>query len=218
MQKSIPSDQNQYTLKPKIIEPKELNNATLNSKQRAIEARQTISPWKKSQSLYETGGWKSLFENSSPCREFETRDNATTNSLQQVVDLDKLPLCPSGQPEIGDAVVFGVVEGNVKEPNITYLTESQQVTKEILALADPVTPTEIFRIASSCKANACHHFDGKDCRLAKRIVQQLPTVVETLPACQIRSTCRWWQQEGKAACYRCPQMVTNDGYSSKIIQ
>ena len=51
-----------------------------------------------------------------------------------------------------------------------------------------------------------------------RIVQQLPTVVETLPACQIRSSCRWWLQEGKAACYRCPQMVTNDGYSSKIIQ
>jgi len=29
-----------------------------------------------------------------------------------------------------------------------------------------------------------------------------------LPACLIRATCRWYQQEGKAACHRCPQVVT----------
>ena len=141
MQKSIPLSQSQHTLKPKSIEPKELDNAALHAKQRAIEARQTISPWKKSQSLYESGGWKSLFENISPSlnpstqsKEFETRDNAATNSLEQVVDLAKLPLCPSGQPIIGDTVVFGVVGGTVEAPSIAYLTESQPVTEEILGL------------------------------------------------------------------------------------
>ncbi|WP_256973461.1 hypothetical protein [Nostoc sp. T09] len=34
----------------------------------------------------------------------------------------------------------------------------------------------------------------------QRIVEDLPGVV------QIRSSCRWWQQEGKAACMRCPQI------------
>jgi hypothetical protein len=33
-------------------------------------------------------------------------------------------------------------------------------------------------------------------------------VVDALPACAIRPACRWWQQEGKAACQRCPQVVT----------
>ncbi|WP_392533426.1 hypothetical protein [Nostoc sp. C117] len=225
MEESISLSHKQHILKPQSIESEELENATLHAKQRAIEARQTISPWKKSQSLYETGGWKSLFENINQplhpitqSNKFETRDNAATNSLEQVVDSAKLLLCPSGQPEIGNTVVFGVVGGTVEAPSIAYLTESQPVTEEILALSDSVKPTEIFRIASSCQADACKHFDGSDCRLAMRIVQQLPTVVETLPACQIRSSCRWWQQEGKAACYRCPQMVTDNGYSSKILQ
>jgi hypothetical protein len=26
----------------------------------------------------------------------------------------------------------------------------------------------------------------------------------------VRSTCRWWMQEGRAACTRCPQVVTAD--------
>ncbi len=225
MQESISLSENQCTLKPKSIEPEELDNATLRAKQRAIEARQTINPWKKSYSLYEAGGWKSLFENinqplnsSTQSKEVETKYDVATNSLEQVVDSAKLPLCPSGQAEIGDSVVFGVVEGTVETPSIAYLTESQPVTEEILALSDPVKPTEIFRIASSCQADACKHFDGANCRLAMRIVQQLPIVVETLPPCQIRPSCRWWKQEGKAACFRCPQMVTDNGYSSKILQ
>jgi uncharacterized paraquat-inducible protein A len=46
-----------------------------------------------------------------------------------------------------------------------------------------------------------------------RIVEQLPTVTEALPPCAIRRDCRWWQQEGKAACMRCPQVVT-DNYNA----
>lgn len=46
-----------------------------------------------------------------------------------------------------------------------------------------------------------------------RIVEKLPAVVEQLPPCSIRRDCRWWQQEGKAACMRCPQIIT-DNYSS----
>ena len=42
-----------------------------------------------------------------------------------------------------------------------------------------------------------------------RIVQLLPPVVDGLPACHLRPDCRWWQQEGKEACLRCPQVVTD---------
>lgn len=138
--------------------------------------------------------------------------------IQKKIDLVSPPLCPSTKPEIGDAIVFGVVEGTVEAPKIAYLTESKPVTEEILALSTPVKPTEIFRMASSCQENACKHFDGTNCRLAMRIVSQLPSVVDVLPACQIRSNCRWWQQEGKSACFRCPQIVTDSRYSSEIIR
>jgi hypothetical protein len=46
--------------------------------------------------------------------------------------------------------------------------------------------------------------------LAAKIVRWVPTVVDKLPACAIRAECRWWHQEGKAACLRCPQVVTDN--------
>jgi len=39
----------------------------------------------------------------------------------------------------------------------------------------------------------------------------------TLPPCRIRQSCRWWLQEGKAACFRCPQVVTDDYNPSEIM-
>ncbi|NEP10920.1 MAG: nitrogen fixation protein [Symploca sp. SIO2C1] len=117
------------------------------------------------------------------------------------------PLCPSSQANISGSVVFGVVGGTVETPKVAYLQEPQPVTDELLALAKPVEPTEVYRIAASCLENGCQHFNGHQCRLAQRIVEGLPTVVKGLPPCRIRQDCRWWQQEGKAACLRCPQIV-----------
>jgi hypothetical protein len=81
-----------------------------------------------------------------------------------------------------------------------------------------VKPTEMLRIASDCHKKGCLHFDGADCRLAARIVEQLPTVTDTLPACQIRSSCCWWQQKGKSACLRCLQVVTENYYASSLFE
>ncbi|OKH40859.1 nitrogen fixation protein [[Phormidium ambiguum] IAM M-71] len=128
------------------------------------------------------------------------------------------PLCPSARPEWADSEVFGVVNGTVEEPRVTYLNERQPITDELIALCDPVTPTEVFRIAAPCVNKGCQHFDGTNCRLVERVVQQLPTVAEELPPCPIRRNCRWWQQEGKAACMRCPQVVTDNYNPSEKIR
>jgi hypothetical protein len=117
-------------------------------------------------------------------------------------------LCPSAQPEMPESVIFGVVGGTVDEPRLGYLTEPQPVTPEILALAGVVKPTEVFRLAAPCANGGCIHFDGAGCRLAERVVKLLPQVAEKPPPCQIRQDCRWWRQEGVAACKRCPQVVT----------
>lgn len=122
----------------------------------------------------------------------------------------KPPLCPSAQPEMADSVAFGVVGGTVEAPRLVHFTEPQPVTAELLALSHPVTPIEVFRFAAPCAGHACQHFDGADCRLATRIVQILPAVTSSLPPCSLRADCRWWRQEGKAACLRCPQVVTQD--------
>ena len=130
--------------------------------------------------------------------------------MEQITATNAKPLCPSAQPEMAGSVVFGVVSGTVEEPRLAHLVEPQPVTDELLALSDPVKATEIFRFAAPCAGNACQHFDGSNCRLAKKIVQLLPEVVAGLPPCRLRPNCRWWQQEGKAACMRCPQVVTEN--------
>jgi hypothetical protein len=121
----------------------------------------------------------------------------------------KLLLCPSAQPQLEGSVVFGVlVDKTESEPRVGYLTELLPVTDAVLALAGPLAPGEIFRFGAPCAGRACRHFDGSDCRLATRIVELLRPIVDTLPACQLRPECRWWQQEGKAACLRCPEVIT----------
>lgn len=120
------------------------------------------------------------------------------------------PHCPSAQANWEGSTAFGIVTGTADEPQVAYLAEPQPVTDELLALSGPVHPTEIFRFAAPCAGSACQHFDGAKCRLVGRIVEGLPAVSEHLPPCKIRSTCRWWQQEGKAACLRCPQIVTEN--------
>jgi hypothetical protein len=84
----------------------------------------------------------------------------------------------------------------------------QPVTADLVALAAPVRPTEVFRFAAPCVGHACAHFAGGDCGLVQRAVRRLPVVTSALPPCRIRPDCRWWQQEGVAACMRCPQVVT----------
>ena len=118
------------------------------------------------------------------------------------------PLCPSAQPQMPGSVVFGVVGGTVQEPRVAHLVQPLPVTEELLALAGPVSPLEVFRTAAPCAAGACVHFAENRCRLASRIVDELPEAVDGLPACRIRLSCRWWRQEGKAACLRCPMIVT----------
>lgn len=117
-------------------------------------------------------------------------------------------LCPSAEPQMDGSVVFGVIGGTVDEPRVGYLDAAQPVTDELLARAGQFAPTEIFRFAARCAGDACLHFDGTNCRLASRIVEHAQVVVDVLPFCQVRSRCRWWLQEGREACLRCPQIVT----------
>jgi hypothetical protein len=116
--------------------------------------------------------------------------------------------CPSAQPS-ADGIVIGVVTGTAERRRIGYLTQPQRVTEDILALAAPAAPAQVFRMAAPCMGEGCKHFSGGGCHLVKRIVAGFEPVVSALPPCQIRPTCRWFRQEGRAACLRCPQVVTN---------
>src|SRR5262245_37614164 len=121
-------------------------------------------------------------------------------------------LWPSAPPEWTSAAVIGIIGGTVDKPVVTPLERTLLVTSEVLALAAPVSPTEVFRFAAPCAGGACQHFRNGACHLAQKIVQLLPSVADQLPFCAIRANCRWFHQEGREACYRCPQVVTDNVY------
>ena len=124
--------------------------------------------------------------------------------------------CPSAQPN-SDGVVFGVVTGTGTGQRIGYLTQAQPVTEEILAMTAPADPAQVFRVAAPCMGDGCKHFAGGACSLVQRIVASFDPVVSGLPPCRIRATCRWFHQEGRDACLRCPQVVT-DSYDGTELQ
>ena len=124
--------------------------------------------------------------------------------MKQKPELYQISLCPSAQPHMEEARVLGVV----RDGEVAYLAEPVPLTPELLASTAPVGPGKVLRLAGRCQESACTHFDGSKCRLATRIVELLPAVTDSLPACLIRADCRWYLQEGRAACLRCPQVVT----------
>jgi hypothetical protein len=117
-------------------------------------------------------------------------------------------LCPSAQPGMDNCRILGVVQQDGPTPMLGYLNEPVPATPDLLAMAAPLKPTEVFRLAATCAEHACPHYDGADCRLATRVVQLMPAVVTLLPPCLIRKECRWYSQEGGAACTRCPGIAT----------
>ena len=117
-------------------------------------------------------------------------------------------LCPSAQPGMDQCRILGLVRWEGPAPRLEYLNQHVPATPEVLSLAAPLKPTEVFRLAATCAEQECPHFDGADCRLATRVVQILPAAVDALPPCIIRQDCRWYSQEGGAACRRCPEITT----------
>jgi hypothetical protein len=127
-------------------------------------------------------------------------------------------LCPSAQPDWDDAVAIGVIGGSVDEPRVLPLVPSVPVSDEILELAKPVRPTEVFRFAAPCLCNGCQHYNGSKCGLATKIVRFVPSATDELPECDIRQSCRWFAQEGGEACRRCPRIVTDDVLRSASVR
>ncbi len=118
--------------------------------------------------------------------------------------------CPSAQPGMEKLRVLGVVAPTPEGPRVAYLRHDVEASDDVLALAAPVQPTEVFRLSGSCAGGTCAHFQGQRCRLAERVVSMLLPVVSALPPCRIRPSCRWYVQEGREACLRCPQIATLD--------
>ena len=128
-------------------------------------------------------------------------------------------MCPSAQPTMEGAYAVAIVGGTAGEPRVRWIEQPLPVTGELLGLAEPVEPTEVFRFAAPCAEGGCRHHDNDRCTLGDKLAT-LPVAVDValLPKCTIRPTCRWYAEQGRDICFRCVSVVTTDYRASPDLQ
>ena len=119
-------------------------------------------------------------------------------------------LCPSTNIDNATQVI-GVVQGADDQHcgMVAYAAGRAAFTDELRALTAPVDAAEVLRLAGPCAEQRCSHYANDRCSLGERAVAELPPVVRRAPRCSIRSNCRWYSEQGIAACLRCPGIVTS---------
>ena len=119
--------------------------------------------------------------------------------------------CPSASGTAG-ATLLGIVGPGgrvVFTPRGPKLTES---LRDQLESTGSGQLESRFRFTAPCVQSACVFWDGS-CRAVQAAHEDFDGLAATsepaaLPECGIRDSCRWWHQEGPAACQVCPYVRT----------
>ena len=117
-------------------------------------------------------------------------------------------LCPSAPPQEGALLLGRFTE----EGSLVFAAKPLPVTASFLAVAEETGDIgKRFRFTSRCMQSACSRWQDGKCSVgiaaAQMAKQEQLEKPPNLPACVIRSQCRWFAQEGAAACHICPRVV-----------
>ena len=123
--------------------------------------------------------------------------------------LDKA--CPSATCDTGAAII-GIIN---PEGYVSMLPQKIDVTDEFIEITSQGTaPEKRFRFTNKCVEGGCRQWDGSRCTVIDRIIKNNDAFYETplsnLPACSIRSNCRWFHQASHQACMACPFIITDN--------
>lgn len=118
---------------------------------------------------------------------------------------DASATCPSGLCAAGNLLI-GIVQGNGVVAPVTPALEVDDSFVQ-RAIGSSVHPPEArFRFAGHCVTTSCEQWTGTRCAVGDKAVRLQPSR-QALAPCSIRATCRWWKQNGSAACAACSLMV-----------
>ena len=109
--------------------------------------------------------------------------------------------CPSSHCAPGNLLI-GIVSGDgaivpVRPPlpvDETFVDGARQASER--------PPEARFRFAGRCVTSSCRQWTGSRCSIGDIVAASRPDP-EPLQPCVIRPTCRWWLQNGPAACHGC---------------
>lgn len=125
-------------------------------------------------------------------------------------------LCPSSVCIEGSALL-GIVNA---QGTVDLLPEPIPIDEDFVKEAHKGRKPETrFRFTNTCLQKECQQWNGQGCGVIER-VQQLLVIEEELqqlPACGIRSRCRWYLQTGASACATCIYVVTDDPTATEAL-
>jgi hypothetical protein len=112
--------------------------------------------------------------------------------------------CPSSTCSPGHQLI-GVVGPT---GHMGYVSPPLEIDADFVERASrrtDVPPEARFRFAGPCVESRCAQWSEGACSVISRVVEHVDSpTADALPVCGIRSSCRWFSQEGRAACERCP--------------
>lgn len=112
--------------------------------------------------------------------------------------------CPSSGLVPG-ARLLGVVDDDGR---VRFLGAPADVPEPLATqLRDDDRASQRLRFTAPCAQAGCSRWQDGGCAIARAIVSPAP---EAAPACSLRPTCRWYQQEGAAACGACAWVRTDN--------
>jgi hypothetical protein len=123
--------------------------------------------------------------------------------------------CPSGRCRASSLLI-----GVRTEAGLGYVTPPLPVDAEFI---ERVAETgggaeQRFRFAEPCIERGCQQWTGDACGLIDRLLVSDQPAATDLPACGIRSRCRWFAQAHERACAVCPLVVTDNTASLSPIE
>lgn len=123
-------------------------------------------------------------------------------------------VCPSST--LGHAThLLGVVGPNGR---VHYVSPALPITPEFSDRVSAAgSPERRFRFAGPCVESGCQQWTGSRCGVIDAVVAQAETAVAggidgldtPLRPCPVRRECRWFAQQGAAACHVCPLVATD---------
>jgi hypothetical protein len=115
--------------------------------------------------------------------------------------------CPCARPDMTDARPFGLVSGAAREARIAFFKKTTVDGFAWRGHFSNVEASRHLRFGARCEEHDCAHFDGRQCALGDHVHRHMAPVVDQLPPCLIRGSCRWFAERGAGICLRCPQVV-----------
>lgn len=120
-------------------------------------------------------------------------------------------LCPSSRAESGNLLFGRVVDGAIERLGTPLAVDGAFLD----AVREFGSPEQRFRFAGRCQEGACAQWTGTGCGVIERVLADVrppddgTAPAAALPRCALRARCRWYVQEGAAACGACAHVVTD---------